>query len=72
MTAIITGNADVLAGLAEADRDLYMSGKQGFPNADVKVHESESLDDAYDAVHEGLVFPTEEEKLTLTFCSVRY
>ena len=50
---------DILAGLAEAKRDELELEKKGISPAS-STHEPE-----LDGVHDGLEFPTEEEKSTL-------
>lgn len=50
---------DIIAGLAEAKRDEYELEKKGVsPPSSAHSHE-------LDGVHDGLEFPTEEEKKTL-------
>ena len=52
-------DTDILAGLAEAKRDELELEKKGFSPAE-SAHEQE-----LDGVHDGLEFPTEDEKKTL-------
>ena len=52
-------DTDVLAGLAEANRDELELEKKGI-HSDASSHLHE-----LDGVHDGLEFPTEEEKHTL-------
>ena len=51
---------DILAGLAEAQKDELALEKKGLAGS-LRDDESDEVDD----VHAGLEFPTEEEKQTL-------
>ena len=51
---------DILAGLAEAERDEIELEKHGLSSRTESAQEHE-----LDGIHDGLVYPTEEERRTL-------
>jgi POT family proton-dependent oligopeptide transporter len=56
-----TTDKDILAGLAEATRD-----EADFENRHRRGDaDGDSVNDLNDGVHDGLVFPSEEDKVTL-------
>ena len=55
----LQADKDILAGLAEATRD-EVELKKKIVSSDTTSHEHE-----LDGIHDGLEFPTEEEKQTL-------
>ncbi|KAH9919971.1 oligopeptide transporter [Epithele typhae] len=54
----LQADRDIVAGLAEAEHDEFEHKK-------LAAHSSDDHSDEIDTVHDGLEFPTEEEKLTL-------
>ena len=56
----LQADRDIIAGLAEAKRDEYELEKKGIISPTSSAHEHE-----LDGIHDGLEFPTEEEKATL-------
>ena len=56
----LQADRDIIAGLAEAKRDEYELEKKGIISPTSSAHEHE-----LDGIHDGLEFPTEEEKNTL-------
>ncbi len=59
----LQADKDILAGLAEAQRDEVELEKKGFHIRDSE--ESTQGEHELDGIHDGLEFPTEEEKQTL-------
>lgn len=59
----LQADKDILAGLAEAQRDEVELEKKGFHVRDSE--ESTQGEHELDGIHDGLEFPTEEEKQTL-------
>lgn len=51
---------DILAGLAEADRDQFEYQKER-----LQLDSPDALESLHDGIHNGLIFPTEEEQFTL-------
>ena len=57
--ACLQADRDIVAGLAEAKHDEFELEKKGL------AHSETSHDQELDGIHDGLEFPTEEEKATL-------
>jgi POT family proton-dependent oligopeptide transporter len=58
---MVAVDQDILAGLAEANRD-----EADFENKHRRGDgDGDSINDLNDGVHDGLVFPSEEDKVTL-------
>ena len=55
----LQADRDIVAGLAEAKHDEFELEKKGL------AHSETSHDQELDGIHDGLEFPTDEEKATL-------